>query len=64
MYVHITDSTDDSTGSNLQHLKNIIITGWPNMKDQLHINIRPYWSYKDDLAAIHGAVMKGRHSYP
>ena len=30
------------------------------MKDQLHINIRPYWSYKDDLAVIDGIGMKGR----
>ena len=41
--------------------KNIIITGWPSTKDQLHINIRPYWSYKDDLAVIDGVVMKCRH---
>ena len=26
----------------LQHLKNIIIAGWPSTKDQLHIDIRPY----------------------
>ena len=39
----------------------IIITGWPNTKDQLHINIRPYWSYKDNLAVIDGVVIKGRH---
>ena len=43
-----------------QHLKNIIITGWPNTKDQLHIDIRPYWSYKDDLAVIDSVVKKGR----
>ena len=45
----------------LQHLKNNIISGWPATKDQLHINIRPYWPYKDDLAVIDGIVMKGRH---
>ena len=44
----------------LQCLKNIIITGCPNTKDQLHIDIRPYWSYKDDLAGIDGIDMKGR----
>ena len=44
----------------LQHLKNIIITGWLNTKDQLLINIRPYWSYKDDLAVIDCVVMKDR----
>ena len=44
-----------------QCLKNIIITGWPNTKDQLHSDIRPYWSYKDDLAVIDGIFIKGRH---
>ena len=44
----------------LQHLKDIIITGWPSMKDELHSNLTPYWSYRDDLAVIDGMVMKGR----
>ena len=44
----------------LQHLKNIIITGWPSMKDELHSDLRPYWSYRDDPAIIDGVVMKGR----
>ena len=44
----------------LQHLKNIIVTGWLSTRDQLHIDIRLYWSYKGDLAVIDGVVMKGR----
>ena len=44
----------------LQWLKNNIILGWPATKDQLHQDIRLYWSYKDDLAVIDGVVMKGR----
>ena len=45
----------------LQHLKNIVITDWQNTIDQLHIDIRPYWSYKGDLAVIVIVVMMGRH---
>ena len=37
-----------------------MISGWLTRKDQLHINIRPYWSSKDNLAVIYGIVMKGR----
>ena len=44
----------------LQYLKNIIISGWPATKDQLHIDIRPYWSYKGEFAVIDGIVMKDR----
>ena len=44
----------------LQCLKNTIITGWPSTKDQLNIDIRPYWSYRDNQAVLDGIVIKGR----
>ena len=44
----------------LQCLKNYIIAGWPSTKEDLHSDLRPYWSYRDDLAVIDGVVMKGR----
>ena len=44
----------------LQCLKNIIITGWPSTRDQLHIDIIPYWSYRDDMAVIESLCMKAR----
>ena len=28
--------------NNIQHLKNFIIAGWPNTKDELHIDLKPY----------------------
>ena len=42
-------------------VKNNIISCCPATKDQQHLDVRPYWSYKDDLAAIDSIVMKGRH---
>ena len=33
-------STQDD---HLQCLKSFIITGWPNTKDELHADLRPYW---------------------
>ena len=44
----------------LQCLTNIIITGWPSTRNQLHIDIRPYWSYRDDMVVIDNVAMKGR----
>ena len=44
----------------LQQLKSLIISGWPDTKDQLYQNINPYWSFKDDLAVIDDVIMKGR----
>ena len=44
----------------LQCLKKHYITGLLSTKDELHIGIRLYWSYRDDLAVIDRVVMKGR----
>ena len=43
----------------LQCLKGYIIAGWPSTKDEMHNDIKPYWSYRDELAVIDGVVMKG-----
>ena len=61
MCLHLTDSASISTGQMPPTSKNIIITGWPRKKDELHSDIRLYWSHRDDLVVIDGVVMKGRH---
>ena len=38
-----------------------LIAGWPDSKDQLHQDIRLYWSFRDDMAVIDEVIMKGRH---
>ena len=45
----------------LQCLKSFIITGWPSTKDKLHTDLKPYWSYRDEVAVIDGVMLKGRH---
>ena len=47
--------------NHLQCLKDFIITGWPSTKDELHADLKPCWSYRDELAVIDGIVLKGRH---
>ena len=51
-------STQDD---HLQHLKSFIIAGWPNTKDELHADLKPYWMYRDYLAVIDGVILKVRH---
>ena len=48
-----------SQDDHLQQLKKFIIAGWPNTKDELYTNIRPYWPYRDKLAVIDGIILKG-----
>ena len=33
----------------LQCLKSFIITGWPNTKDKLWADLKPYWSYREGM---------------
>ena len=46
--------------AHLQQLNTFIIAGWPHTKDELQINIRPYWPYRDELVGIGGVLLKGR----
>ena len=49
-----------SLDNHLQQLKGIIITGWPDSRDELCVDLQPYWSYRDELAVIDGIILKGR----
>ena len=44
----------------LQQLKGFIIAGWQENKEQVHQDIRAYWSFRDDMAVVDGVIMKGR----
>ena len=44
----------------LQWLKGYIITGWPEIKDQVQQDMRTYWSFKDDKAVIDGIIMMSK----
>ena len=49
-----------SLDNHLQQLKDIIITGWLDSRDELHADLQPYWSYRDELAVIDGIILKGK----
>ena len=49
-----------SMDNHLQQLKGFIITGWPDSRDELHADLQPYWSYRDELAVIDGIILKGK----
>ena len=44
----------------LQKLKNLIFAGWCNTKDELHVDLKHYWLYRDELAVIDEVILKGR----
>ena len=45
----------------LQILKSFINSGWPDTKDKLCADLRPYWSYRGKLVVIDSTIHKGRH---
>ena len=44
----------------LQRLQWLIITVWPDAREQLHQDIKPCCSIKDDMLVIDGVIIKGR----
>ena len=40
-------------------LKNMIIKGWSEMRDDCPQNLRKFWTYQDELSIIDGLVLKG-----
>ena len=43
----------------LQILKTTILSGWPTQKEQVPINIREFWNYRDELSVHNGVLLKG-----
>lgn len=33
----------------LQQLRTVLITGWPQTKSETPIEVRSYWSYRDEI---------------
>ena len=52
---------DNTWDEHLQQLKEHIIKGWPQNKDQIPQEIRMYWTFWNDMAVTDRVILKGRH---
>jgi len=43
----------------LQSLATTILTGWPDTKEEVPVNIREYWPFRDEMTVQDGVVYKG-----
>ena len=43
----------------LSKLKEVILTGWPDLQRQITKDLKPYWSYRDELSVEDGIILKG-----
>ena len=46
--------------NHLQLLQSYIIAGWPETRDKLPKELKPYWAYRDELAVIDSIILKGK----
>ena len=44
----------------MQTLKTTIVVGWPEHRDQVPIQIREYWNYRDELTLHNGVLFKNQ----
>ena len=44
----------------LNKLSEIIVMGWPETIKELPLEVRQYWSFRDELSVIDGIIMKGK----
>ena len=49
-----------SHNNHLQKLRHFIITGCPHSRDEISEELKPYWSYREELAVINNIMLKGR----
>ena len=40
-------------------LKNMILRGWPDKRDECPQNLKSYWNYRDELSVLDGLILKG-----
>ena len=40
-------------------LKNMVLKGWPDKRDECPEILKPYWTYRDELSILDGLVLKG-----
>ena len=45
--------------TDLQNLSTLIFEGWPNERQQLTNEMKPFWDFRDELAIYDGIVFKG-----
>ena len=45
----------------LECLKEYLKHSWPEHRDQIQQDIRPYWTFQNDMAVIDWVNLKGRH---
>ncbi|XP_031571389.1 uncharacterized protein K02A2.6-like [Actinia tenebrosa] len=47
------------TANELNELYSVILTGWPDSKEEVPHNVRPFWNVRDKLVVLDGIVYRG-----
>ena len=56
------DQIQKATGQDaiLETLKTTVLQGWPETKDQVPLNIREYWNYREEVTLYNGILLKNQ----
>ena len=56
------DQIQKATGQDsiLETLKSTVLQGWPETKDQVLLNIRQYWNYREEITLYNGILLKNQ----
>ena len=44
----------------MQMLRDTVLKGWPQRKDQIPPEIRPYWNFRDEITFVEEMLFKGQ----
>jgi transposase InsO family protein len=62
-YISITPArysqVKEATAAELNQLRDVILSGWPETKAEVHPDVREYWNFRDELAEHDGILWKG-----
>lgn len=65
-HLNVTDSslqqivTETKADDALQELAKIVLTGWPERKDEVLLSVREYWPFRDELNIQNGVLYRGQ----
>jgi len=58
MLERIKDAT--ATDQELCTLKEIVFTGWPELRSEVHEQLHKYWNFRDEISIDNGILFKGQ----
>lgn len=66
LHINMTDASlckivnETKADNALQELAKIVLTGWPERKEDVSLSVREYWPFRDELNIQNGLLFRGQ----